>query len=293
MISLDAAGDDAGTRAEHMVAWSKWAHRAFILDNTISYTFKPDGTMHHHHMIYGNGYPYNILPWAARVAWMLAGSPWALHPSSVDNIARAHRVMRSFTSGLASPRSIGGRLVEADLGGAVNPPQLCVGPLLATLPEGAISDRWREASIASTWYYVRSMSESFWTTTGGPARPQFQHHGCLRLLHEVKSTHNESLAVIREKEHQLSCSLNIYPYAGMAIFRPGNGDTVAVAKGFSHEVKNSFERNAGQGENLYGHYQSAGTLLISSSDKAVDPILSEDGTKTDRRAGKLYGGMDW
>lgn len=270
-----------------MAAWSKWAERALILDTTISYTFKPDGMMHHHYMIYGNGYPYDIIPWAARAAWMLAGSPWALKPSSVDNIARAHRVMRAFTSVAACPRSIGGRLVGSDPI-AVKPPHLCVWPLLATLPDGAISERWRAASIASSWHYYRAMPESFWATTGSPARPHFQHHGCLRLLHEVKSSQNESLAALREEKLGLSNSLNIYPFAGMAVFRPLRGsDTVAVVKGFSREVKNTYERNVGNAENFYGQYQGAGSLLISSVDKTVDPISSIDGS------GQPYGGMDW
>jgi chondroitin AC lyase len=290
VLALDDAGDSDGTRAQHMEAFKQWAERLFIQDTTVHYCFKPDGTLHHHQMIYANGYPYDILPWASFAAYILADTPWALSRDAVDNIARASRVLQMLSAGTSTPRSVGGRLVSADRKMITAPRAACVAPVLASLPLNAISEEWRIASAASTWKWTRSLPSDFFTDFAANAAPHFMHHGCLRLLHTVRATFNETFSSAEDKARGFANSLAIFSYAGMAVFRPGGGQVVAVAKGFGREVKNPYERNLGNGENYWGQYMGAGSLLIASNDKSVDPVESME---SQGKYPAPYAGFDW
>ena len=97
----------------------------------------------------------------------------------------------------------------------------------------------------------------------------------------------EAQAAAQAKVLGFESSLYMFPFAGMAVFRPGGGEVVAVSKGFSRMVKNSFEK--GESENIMGHYQGAGSLLVLSGNKEmqrVDPIMSTDAVNGP------YGGFD-
>ena len=316
VLALDADGDRNGTRAQHLNAWKRWSGRAFLEDSTVAQGFKPDGTISDGSSqvpcctIYPtapflnlwsyvyvllalwqmtHGHSVDLLPLGAVAAFLLAGTPWALSSSATDNIARSARVLREYTVGGTAPRSVGERRVWADVG-VITPGQVCVSSLLVSLPSSGISPTWRDSSAASVWYFTRKYSDkTFWTSVD-MSNPHYNHYGCLVEWYRVRENHAEHAMRAREQMHGLARRLTIFPYAGMAVFRPGSG-SVVIARGFSSTVRNSYAGGRGSSigavppANFHGKYQGSGTMLVLKDSKQVDFVASSNTMP--------YAGFDW
>eukprot|EP00286_Rhodomonas_abbreviata_P001307 CAMPEP_0181289836 /NCGR_PEP_ID=MMETSP1101-20121128/1096_1 /TAXON_ID=46948 /ORGANISM="Rhodomonas abbreviata, Strain Caron Lab Isolate" /LENGTH=366 /DNA_ID=CAMNT_0023394087 /DNA_START=340 /DNA_END=1436 /DNA_ORIENTATION=+ len=163
VLAIDAAGDEFGTRAQHLAAWRRWAERALNEDSTVHYGCKPDGSISHHRMFYGNGYGFDIIPWAGYAAHILDQSPWALSPAALENIVKAVSMVRAYAPGGDSPRSVGGRLVFSDFS-FVTGALTCIPALMATVSDGALSEEARRMAVADVWFWTEVKSDTaFWT----------------------------------------------------------------------------------------------------------------------------------
>ena len=235
-LCLEYQGDGDGSRFECLKAFKAWADKSLAIGNHVSDSFKPDGTMNHHQMIYGNAYSINLLEGAVRAAWLLQDSPWQLSAASLENIALGLAVLRTYSVGGKVARALGGRLVELD-NNVFNPTLFCSFVQASILAaRGIFRKRWHDIFKAVVFQMDRSHHDGFEQGVK-EADP-----GCINLWYHFKETYSSPDV---RKAHSLGhttfgLGAALFPFAGMATIRFKSGWTV-IAKGYDRNVKNTYE----------------------------------------------------
>ena len=290
LLSLEAQGharlDGSGlytTRAAELDAWWAYCEKLFATTSDMTGTFKPDGTLFHHMMLYSNDYPYGVLPLVTAAAYALRDTPWALSEATLLNAARAALARGVFSARGDTPRASGGRLTYSDIS-TVTVEDLCTFVVLPWLSP-AVNATFGEAMLAT----VLRASDSF---PPGKADSRYAPPGCLRLWEAVLAGAGES-----DSNGEVSAASEygsgayIFPNAGLATFSATSalepGGFVAIATGFSKFVKDPFE-NQGATQNAHAWYQGAGSLTILTRDAGAEPL-----TRGDILNDPYRSGFDW
>ena len=280
-LALETKGDGYATRAEHLDAWKAHAERALGINGGIMGTFKPDGTLNHHMMHYGTDYPYKIPFLAAAAAVVTQGTPWQLSDTAALNVAKSLVVAFSFTAAGDAPRSVGGRLMGADVR-ALRAEHVCAAAVLAEMYPAVnarygVSLRAAMASLIAGRHGASTSIAPRMAPGPGCIAPWLREARKGKAEEEERekketTTTSSSSSVASVTSAFVGRGVTVLPFAGLATFSDarwsgnvscGGGGGVAVAKGYGPTVKDGFEWQNPK-TNMLGAYQSAGNLALLS-----------------------------
>ena len=100
-------------QAAHFGAFLRWVTKALGLNTGQGNTFKPDGVCYAHQFHYGNAYGIYLLREAARAAYLLHRTPYALPADLLGRLGKGLWALQVYTADFDCPRALAGRIVGA------------------------------------------------------------------------------------------------------------------------------------------------------------------------------------
>ena len=221
-------------------------------------TIKPDGLGYHHKGFYGNTYSQQAFEAAARSAFLLHETSFALSEQSISNIKLALRAFRIYSQKYDIHRGAAGRFPTT------------LDPIVRLLPayaylggEMGIGDPEVKAMFARLW--DRDYFEQDSVLTRDFRRKGIGNVGELEIMLAA-----EAEGVAPEKD---LAGHWFFPYGAMSIHRRNNW--MAAIKGFSRYI---WDYESSQTENLFGGNASSGVIRIYTRGDPVNAYDSGFGT---------------
>ena len=282
-----------------------WTKHSLKINKGLGGVIKPDYTSFHHKTFYGSAYAPHALHNAALVQYLLSGTSFALEQESKDNLRKALAVLRTVAVKYSTPESICGRFPKYDQ--AILAKHIPAYAYISYVASGANSGELDETEIYQRLFNSSSSSPSVASKdslTEQLDRPEMflrlldtKNPSVKAYLENGKITSSiyywntiGSLDILKKAATITShppCKAESSPvghwsknFAALSIHR--REEWSVAAKGFN---KYTWDYESSPKENIYGVFQSHGSLQISNSEESLKANDVEEGWDSTRIPG--------
>lgn len=269
--------EDTPEKVRYMKGLVNYYNIALAIAPGYSDTIKSDYSLYHHRGTYLSAYGVNGIHMASLIAYLLSDTTFALSEISTDNIKNSLLHARIYANQYNVPAGASGRL--PDITGVVS-------KLVPAYAYMALAANPIDEEMATAFMKLWKPDSTYLKDGLFPLANTYS-------VHYLNTMGGLQLAVeLSEKGYQAESTPQgtwVYPYSSLAINR--QGEAMVAVKGYSqyvwdYESSNKFDPQTltQLKENVYGKYQSYGSIQINGSGNPIGTI--ESGYNLDN-------GWDW